>query len=350
MSGITNRFAAAVFTALLGMFLLAACTTDSGLITEAPQATAEPTATPLPTAVPYEDFAVAVIPPADPVRLAQLTELLSLVPENYSSTIYLDMESLRSNDALAAHIDPEALGMDVALPSIATGLVNTIAVAVDFETRSIVTPFQADFAIGDLLQLAGGFGLDLGDGEPTPYNGHDVWDIDALGSVLSIASADETSGVAASGQNITTDGARALAEASLDAYDGRSAKMLDAPGLSELLGGVPSGFAAGVLSQCERAPLFRGVEIDGLSGCAAVVVSADVLPGDLAVLHSLISFTGPDLAEAAFATAAEALENQDRSHGFEDLGVRQEGQNLRVRLIVELSKFADAFALFNSGR
>jgi len=348
VSGITSRFTAAVFAALLGMFLLAACTSESAPVTEAPQATAEPTATPLPTAVPYEDFAGAVIPPADPVRLAQLTKLLSLVPENYSSTIYLDMELLRSSDTLAAYIDPETLGMDIALPSIATGLVNTVAVAVDFETRSIVTPFQADFAIGDLLQLAWGFGLDLGAGEPTPYNGHDVWDIDALGSVLSMASADETSGVAASGQNATIEGARALAEASLDAFDGRSAKMLDAPGLAELLAGVPSGFAAGVLSRCERVPLF--VEIDGLSGCAGVVVSADILPGDLAVFHSLIGFTGPDFAEAAMANAAEALENQNRSHGFEDLGVRQEGQNLRVRVIVELPEFAEVFALFNSGR
>ncbi len=345
---VKNRFVAAVATALLAVLFLAACSTGPVPATETPQPTAEPTTTPLPTAVPYEEFASAVIPPADPERLAQLTKLLSLVPEGYSSAVYLDMAVLRSNDALAAVIDPEALGMDVALPSIATGLVNTIAVAVNFETRSIVTPFHADFAIGDLLQLAGGFGLDLASGDPTPYEGHDVWDIDALGTVLSIASADETIGVAASGSDVTTQEARALAESALDAFDGRSTRMLEAPGLAELLEEVPSGFAAGVLSLCELAPLFRGVE--GFSGCIGAVVSADILPGDLAVFHALIGFTSPELTEAALERATEALEDQGLSHGFEDLGIRQEGRNLRVRVIVELPKFADVFGLFSTSR
>ena len=61
-------------------------------------------------------------------------------------------------------------------------------------------------------------------------------------------SADETMGVATSGQGITAQGARILAETSLGAFDGRSDQMLDTPGLLELLGGVPSGFVAGVLS------------------------------------------------------------------------------------------------------
>ena len=54
--------------------------------------------------------------------------------------------------------------------------------------------------------------------------------------------------------------------------------------------------------------------------------------------------------DAAMAKASLALEDQNLSHDFEDLGVRLEGSNLRVRVIVELPKFADVFGLFSSER
>ena len=344
-----KRASAGILAAVVAVFILAACSSETAPATAVPQATAgptvAPTATPAPTAIPYEEFASAVIPPADPERLAQMTQLLSLVPETFSSTVYLDMEFLRSNEALAALVNPDVLGMDVAIPSIATGLVNAIAVAADFQTRSVITPFQSNFAIGDMLRLAGGFGMQLGGDGPTSYEGHDVWDINILGTVLAMAAADETAGVAASGQGLSAEEVRALAEASLDAFDGRSATLLDAPGLAGLLADVPSGFAAAALSKCETLPLFDGIQ--GLPGCIGVVVTADLLPGDLVVFHSLIGFSDQDHAAAAIQRAVQALEGQNQSHGFEDLGVRQEGENLRVRVIVALPKFSEVFRLFS---
>jgi hypothetical protein len=346
-----KRNALAVFATVLAAMVLAACSTESApataVPTQAAEATAAPTPTPAPTAIPHEDFAVAEIPPADPERLAQLTKVLSLVPEDFSSAIYLDTAFLvsRSNESLVALINPDVLGLDLALPSIATGLVSALAVAVDFQTRNVVTPFQSNFAIANMLQLAGGFGLQLGGDGPTTYEGHDVWSINALGKVLAMASADATTGVATSGQRITPEEATALAEASLDGFDGRSPSILDAPGISSLLADVPSGFAAGVLSQCETLPLFNGVQ--GLTGCTGVVVSADTLPGDLVVFHALIGFSGPDAALSAMQQAADALENENQSQGFEDLGVRQEDGNIRVRVIVDVSKFAEVFRLFS---
>ncbi len=336
---------------LLAVFILAACSTQTAPATDVPQPTAEPTAaptsTPAPTPVPYGDFAGAEIPPADPERLAQLTKVLSLVPEGFSSAVYLDTDFLRSNESLGAIINPEVLGLDVALPSIATGLVSRLAVAADFQTRSVVTPFQSDFAIADMLRLAGGFGLQLGGDGPTTYEGHDVWGINVLGTVLAMATADATTGVAASGQSITPAEATALVEGSLDGFDGRSGSILDAPGLSALLANVPSGFAAGVLSQCETLPLFHDVQ--GLAGCTGVVVSADILPGDLVVFHGLIGFTGEGVALAALRQAAEALESEKELQGFEDLGSRQEDGNVRVRVIVDVAKFAEVFRLFTPG-
>ena len=332
--------------AVTGAVLLAACAADPAPATEPAKAepTAQPTATPTPTPIPYEDFAGAAVPPADPERLEQLTRLLSLVPESYSSAVYLDMEFLRSTENLATFISPDVLGLDVALPSFASGLVNTIAVAVNLQARSVITPFHGDFPIADMLRLASGFGLQLSEGGPQTYEGHDVWDINALGTVLAMAAANETTGVAASGRY----DARALIEASLDAFDARSPRLLDTPGLSGLVGNVPSGFAVAVLSQCEILPL--SADAQGLPGCNGAVATADILSGGLVVVHALIGFADQDQAASALQRAAEVLENQNRSHGFEDLGVRQEGENIRVRVIVDISKFTDVFRLFTPSR
>ncbi len=334
----------AFLAALMAAVLLSACAGEPAPTTEP---TAQPSVTPTPTPIPYQDFASAAVPPADAEQLAQFTKLLSLVPETFSTAVYLDMEFLRSNASLATSINPEALGLDVALPSLATGLVNTIAVAADFETRSLVTSFQGDFTIAEMLRLASSFGLQLSEGGPQPYEGHNIWDINALGTVLAMAAADETTGVAAAGQGATASDARNLAEASLDAFDGRSARLLDAPGLTDLMGNVPSGFAAVVLSQCERLPLFADGQ--GLPGCTGSVATAGVLPADLVVFHALIGFGDQDQAASAFRRASEYLKTQKQSHGFEDLGVRLEEANLRVRVIVDVAKFTDVFRLFTPG-
>lgn len=340
----------AILAAAFTLVFLAACSTATKLATKTAPPTIEPTATPVPTpaatTIPYGDFANAKISPADPERLAQLTKLITLVPESFNSAVFLDLESLKSNESLADLINPKILGMDVALPSIASGLVSRIAVAADTQNRSLVTPFQSEFSIGDMLRLASGFGINLGGDGPTSYEGHDVWVINAFGTVLAMAAADDTTGVAAAGQAIAPDDARALAEASLDAFDGRSATLLDTPGLSGLLADVPSGFAAAVLSGCSTVPLFDDVQ--ELSVCTGVVVTADMLPGDLVVFHSLVGFPDQAVAGLAIEQAAEALEKENRSQGFDDLGVRQEGRNLRIRLIVSLPKFAEVFQLLAS--
>lgn len=333
----------------MAAILLAACSAEPTITAESitTEPTAQPSVAPTPTPKPYEDFASATVPSADPERLARFSKLLSLVPESYGSAMYLDIEFLRSNVSLAKFTSLEVLGLDLALPSIATGLVNTIVVAADFQTRSVVTAFQGNFTIVAMLQVANSFGLQLKEGGPQTYEGHNIWDIDALGVILAIAIADETTGLAASGQDATGSGAIGLAEASLDAFDGRSARLLDAPGLASLAGDVPSGFAAVVLSQCERLPLFADVQ--ALPGCTGAVVTAGLLSTELVVIHALIGFLDQDQARSALDRATDALESQNRTLGFEDLGLRREGENVRVRVIVDVSKFTDVFRLFAPG-
>ena len=330
---------------ILLFILLAACTTETTNDSASDTgAKAGPTAVPTATPMPYEDFATAEIPPADSERLAQLTNLLSLVPEDFGSAVYLDLEFLRSNKALAGLINPEGLGMAVALPSFATGVVNTVALTSDQEGNGLLTPFQSGFQIGDLLKVAGGFGLQLGGDGPNFYEGHDVWDVDLLGTNITMAKANDTTGVAVSGRGISDEAVRGLAESSLDAFDGRSANLTDVAGITRLLGNVPSGFAAAVLSRCTAFPLFKSTS--GIEGCVQVAASADILPGDLIVLHGLIGFADQSSAATAMELTARALENEKLAQEFVDLGVRQEEENLRIRVIVDAGKFGGAFALF----
>ena len=335
----------AFLAVVMSAIFLAACGAEPTFTAEtaATEPTAQPSVAPTPTPKPYEDFSSAAVPPADPERLAKFTRLLSLVPLSYGSAVYLDMEFLRSNVSLANSISLEVLGLDLALPSIATGLVNAVAVAGDVETRSLVTSFESDSTIVAMLQVGSSFGLQLNEGSPQTYEGHNIWDIDALGVVLALAAADETTGLAALGQD-----AIGLAEASLDAFDGRSARLLDAPGLASLVGDVPSGFAVVVLSQCERLPLFTDVQ--ALPGCTGAVVTAGMLSSNLVVLHALIGFADEDQARSALERVTEALAGQNRTHGFEDLGVRQEGENVRVTVIADVSKFTHVFRLFAPSR
>jgi len=62
----------------------------------------------------------------------------------------------------------------------------------------------------------------------------------------------------------------------------------------------------------------------------------------------LVRFPDQAVAGLAIEQTAEALEKENRSQGFDDLGVRQEGRNLRIRLIVSLPKFAEVFQLLAS--
>jgi hypothetical protein len=340
-----NRHAIkAVIMTVMVVGLLAACTTET--TSQATSAAVDPTVVPTETPIPYQDFANAEIPAPDPERLAQLSSLLSLIPDNFGSAVYLDMEFVRENDILVNLASPEVLGIEVALPSIATGLVNTIAVSADFETETLLTPFQSTFPIEDMLKVGGGFGFDLGGDGPTTYKGHDVWGIDILGTVVAMATADKGVGVAASGRGLTVEDSKALAETSLDAFDGHADSLVNSPGLTELLSTVPSGFAAGVITKCASFPLFAELQAD--IGCSNVVVSAGILPGDLAVFHAVIKFPASAIATAALPLTSNLVERARQTHEFEDLGVRQEGELLRVRVIVNVGKFSDVFPLFAS--
>ena len=316
------RSSATLLTLLTTAFVLAACSGGSGL-SSGP--TPEPGDSPTSTPNSFVDFATANITPADPERLTNLTSLLSLVPQEYDSAVYLDSGILRSNVLLTRSVDAQALGLSSALPSLATELVNSVAISSDSEALRIITPFEGDFRISDMIQLAGGFGLEMGQSGPESYNNHPIYEVSILGNVSALATADFTTGtgVAAIHRRGTAEETVKLAKGALDAFDGRADQLLDLPGLADLVGNIPSGFVTAVLSQCEDIPLIS--DGDGLPGCSGLVPSSTVTSGDLVVFQVLVGFEGQQHAKSALQRANDSLADQREKYGFEDLAVGLEG-------------------------
>ena len=147
----------------------------------------------------------------------------------------------------------------------------------------------------------------MSEGGPKSYEGHDVWEINALGTALAMAAADETTGVAASGTDATSPDAARLVETSLDAFDGRNPGLLNAPGLGDLVGNVLP-------------------DVQALPGCTGAVVTAGMLSSNLVVLHALTGFADQDQTLSTLECASEELASLNLSLGFEEMGLRQEGE------------------------
>ena len=328
---------------LATLLLLAACSSDSAEAPVQPSPTPTATPEPSPTAAGLSaDFATAEIQPPDQQRLAQLTELLDLVPADYGSAVHLDLKAIREDPYLAA-IDPETLGLEMALPSLISQVLDRVVLAVDFESRNVITGFEGAFQIADLLNLAGRFGLRLGDDGPENYRDHQIWTVNFLDVAIAMGSARDSTGVAASGAEPDTDYA-ILVKQSLDSFDGQSPRLLDDAAATRLLENLPSGFVSVVIADCGKLTLFA--DLQGLPGCAAAVVSADLVDPETAVFNFLVGFGNADLAEAAVELARDALEAQSPRDGIWEVGVRQEGDLVRARVIADLPQFEETFKLF----
>jgi hypothetical protein len=269
--------------------------------------------------------------------------MLSLVPANYGWAVYLDLKALRDDPNLAAAISPDSLGLALALPSLVTSVVDGLVVASDRQTGDIITGFNGAFEIKDLLRIGGGFGLQLGGHGPEDYGTHQIWDVDFLGDSVAIGSANTRTGVAGVGSRPDVDPV-ALVKQSLNAFDRDTPNILDTGVATRLLESLPSGFASAVISECRDLAVLAKTQ--GIPVCLSAAVSTDLLDGQTGVFHFLAGFVNEELAAAAVELARDALEAQSPSAGLREVGVRQEGDLIRVRVVADLPQFEETFRLF----
>ncbi len=339
---------------LAALLLLAACSSDSSKLpvkpSPTPTATLEPSPTPTATLEPSPtaaalsvDFATAEIPPPDPRRLAQLKEMMSLVPADYGWAVHLDLKALRENPNLGTVVSLESLGLESALPSLVTSVLDAITIATDLQTGDVITGFNGAFEIGDLLRVVGGFGVQLGDDGPQDYGNHKIWAVDFLDENVAIGSASTNTGVAGVGPTPEVDPI-ALVKQSLDAFDRDTPNILDTSTATRLVENLPSGFASAVISECTGLTVLA--ETQGIPVCLSAAASADLLDDQTVVFHFLAGFVNEELAATAVELARDALEAQSASAGLRDVGIRQEGDLLRARVVTGLQQFKETFELF----
>ena len=172
---------------LVTPLLLAACSSDSAESPVQPGPTPTATTEPSPTAPALSaDFATADIPPPDPQRLAQLKEMLSLVPANYGWAVHLDLKALRDNPSLDTLVSLDSLGLKSALPSLVTSVLDGLSIATNRQTSAVITGFNGAFEVKELLRVAVGFGVQIGDDAPEDYRDHQIWNINFLGDSAAI--------------------------------------------------------------------------------------------------------------------------------------------------------------------
>jgi hypothetical protein len=279
------------------------------------------------------------LPTPDSDRLAKMSHLLSLVPSEYSSAIFMDVQALQGSPALEEALSLETLGLAGSLPGPATGLIDRVVLATGENGEGAFTVLDGAFDVEALLDVASGFGLSTGSPEPEAYRDHQVWSMDVFGLTLAVGEADDSTVVFATGSPLGGAPAVELVKGSLDVFDGLQPGLLDDPDIRGLVDQLPSGFAATVIHQCgdlgELGPV-----ID-LPGCAGAAVSAGLHDDQTVVFYGLAGFEDESLAAAALETALERIEG-GVALSFGELALDQEGPLVFAKVLVDPAQMAEA--------
>jgi hypothetical protein len=279
------------------------------------------------------------LPTPDSDRLAKMSHLLSLVPSEYSSAIFMDVQALQGSPALEEALSLETLGLAGSLPGPATGLIDRVVLATGENGEGAFTVLDGAFDVEALLDVASGFGLSTGSPEPEAYRDHQVWSMDVFGLTLAVGEADDSTVVLATGSPLGGAPAVELVKGSLDVFDGLQPGLLDDPDIRGLVDQLPSGFAATVIHQCgdlgELGPV-----ID-LPGCAGAAVSAGLHDDQTVVFYGLAGFEDESLAAAALETALERIEG-GVALSFGELALDQEGPLVFAKVLVDPAQMAEA--------
>lgn len=334
------------WVASLVVFLIAAALAGCTQATIVPSPT--PTPTPVPTATPRAPVLLlenAILPSPDPDRLARVTQIFSLVPEGYSTAVFMDIRALDNSPILRDAVNNlEGLGLHGILPAAATSLLDGIGVALGEHEQGPITLLDGEVDIESLLQLAGGFGLSINGVESQIYRGHKIWSLNVLGFTLAVGEADAATVVATSASPIGGPPASELVKIALDSFDGVTPRMLDNPGTQRLINKLPSGFLTTLLSRCDEIQELASI-ID-MPNCTGAAISAEPMGRDRLVINGIVRFQDEGTAAAAMQMAVQRLEDQGRL-SFGGVMFGQEAELVWSLLIVDSAQVVEALKAFS---
>ena len=330
---------------LLAAIVLGGCTQAAPSPTPLPPPTATPTPTPTPPPTPGASVNLenVILPAPDPERLAKLSRLLTLVPDNFTAVVFVEVEPMASSIQLQSEFDLQGLGLPAIVPTEATNLLDVVGVVRGPEREGSFAVLHGPIDVGSFLQLAGGFGFSVGAPEPELYREHRLWNIDIFGLTLAVGEADATTVVISSGSFSPGLSTLDLIKGSLDSFDGLTSTLLDAPVNQNLLNHLPSGFATTLLDQC--GDLTQLAAVMDLPGCAGAAVSAKLLGSDGVVSYGLIAFEDAALAKAGLQLALERIE-ADGGLPFGKVEAGQEGDLVWTKVTIDPLQLAQALEAF----
>ena len=275
--------------------------------------------------------------------LTEFSHLLSPVPKGHGPLLFMDMETLRERPDLQKALKLQAMGALAVLPPSASGLLNSVLVAVDQPGQGAVVVLDGPINIESLLQLVSSFGISSEPPKAEAYRDHKVWSISVFGFALAVGTVDQSTAVLGSGLSAQTTSPKDRVEDALDAFDGVEPGVMDDPRISQVVDNLPVGVVVAVFGDCGN--LSSPAAASGLDGCISFGASAELLDQDKVAINAVALFQQEGQASAATETFNGA---GIRLGGLvpEKSIARQEGLLVRVRLITDLEQVGSAFDAF----
>ena len=189
-----------------------------------------------------------------------------------------------------------------------------------------------------LVDLARSLGMAI-DPEPEYYQGYRVWSGQILGlGALSLAELGDNTSIIAQGPVTDHSVPERLVHNMLDLEDAPSEGFVDGPVFWGLVDQQPSGPVIVVADECRSlAELYSDIT---LVGCTAAAVSVNEVSANQVVTHLVLGFGTEVQAEIALPLLRDGLLSSEIR--LEEIGIRQEGVLLRVRIVGNTQEIIDA--------
>jgi len=328
-----------VLWTVVALALTLGLTCAQATFTEIPIPTPTPTPTPLtlgsgPVIV---EFGLDFNADADPEKLLQIKDLLYRLSEGYSRMVVVDVGELAETSSLEQVVDLGELGLPLMVQPLTTYALDMMVLASTNSGDGTVVVFQGGVELESLVDLARSLGMAI-DPEPEYYQGYRVWSGQILGlGALSLAELGDNTSIIAQGPVTDHSVPERMVKDVLDLEDAPSEGFVDGPVFWGLVNQQPSGLVIVVADECRSlAELYSDIT---LAGCTAAAVSVNELSADQVVTHLVLGFGTEVQAKIALPLLRDGLLSSEIR--LEEIGIRQEGVLLRVRIVGDTQEILD---------
>ena len=327
--------------ALMAIFLLTAVVfgcvepTSTSTPTPTPISTATPTQTPTPTPTP-EPTAAPLVTSADAIaksgEIGRVGDLVEIVPSEYDSVVYLDVEAMLQDPILREALEGQGgLGIFGPLSGPIQQQLSSMVVAQG--DAGLLGVLSGTLKVAKLMNSLQVPGIAI---ESESYGRFEIQALEVESPFLNLSFAlslvDDTTAVIAIGFSPESPSVDVV-KAALDVAEGTVPGYLSDPVARQLVESVPPGFIMVVTKDC-------GVLFEVGAGCQNLAMSI-TKAGENALFSGVLGFESPAMAEAALPAVSSAIAEgvDELPTGFvESATLSQEGALVRFASMVSIEE------------